>query len=108
MLERTLEINRLFDFYGSLLTGKQQFVIERYFQADWSLGEIAAELNCSRQSVHDKINRSCKKLKEFEALLGVSKKYKNRRRMLTELQDYLCEPGDIPKARRLVNELLEE
>ncbi len=108
MLERTLEINRLFDFYGPLLTEKQRFVIEQYFQKDWSLAEIATELDCSRQAIHDKIGRSCAKLREYEQLLGLRGRHEKRRRILIELRDNLQDPVDVSEMRKLLSVLLEE
>ncbi|MGH2397105.1 MAG: putative DNA-binding protein, partial [bacterium] len=44
--------NRMFDAYGRLLTTQQQRLLQRYYQDDLSLGEIAAQTRVSRQAVH--------------------------------------------------------
>ena len=44
MLDKVIEIGILFDFYGSLLTGKQQEAIQLYYYQDLSLSEIAERL----------------------------------------------------------------
>lgn len=41
-MAKNLEITVLYDFYGDLLTEKQQEVIELYYNEDLSLAEIAA------------------------------------------------------------------
>ena len=41
MLEKTNQVNLLFDFYAPLLKGKQREYLELYYLDDLSLGEIA-------------------------------------------------------------------
>lgn len=50
-LEKTNQMNALFDFYGALLTDKQQEYMQLYYGDDFSLGEIADEFNVDRKSV---------------------------------------------------------
>ena len=57
MLDKTIEISMLFDYYGKLLTDKQQKIIELYYYQDLSLGEIAENLEISRQGVYDHLNK---------------------------------------------------
>ena len=52
-LAKTNRINMLFDFYELLLTEKQQTFLKYYFHDDYSLGEIAAEFDISRQAVYE-------------------------------------------------------
>ena len=54
-MDRILEQNLLYDFYGELLTEHQQRVYEDAVYNDMSLGEIAGEQGISRQGVHDLI-----------------------------------------------------
>ena len=42
-LEKSFYINELFDLYGSLLTKKQQEIIELYYCDDLSLSEITEQ-----------------------------------------------------------------
>ena len=56
-MEKTLRMSLLFDFYGALLTERQQDVFQLYFGDDLSLGEIAEELRISRQAVYDTLRR---------------------------------------------------
>ena len=106
MLERTLEVNRLFDFYGPLLTDKQRTVIEFYFQEDLSLGEIAERIGCSRQAVHDKLNRSYEKLREYEEKLHFEAEHKKRRETLLLIKDDLEQTEGLDSVCAMLAELL--
>lgn len=70
-----VEMNVLFDFYGSLLTGKQMDIFKMYYMDDYSLGEISQELNISRQGVYDSLKRAESVLRFYEEKLGLVKKY---------------------------------
>ena len=70
-LEKTNRINLLFDFYGPLLTEKQQLFLKCYFQDDYSLGEIAADFAISRQAVYEHLKRATQMLEMYEAKLGL-------------------------------------
>ena len=53
-----LEMTLLFDYYGELLTQRQRMCFDLRHNQDLSLGEIAEELQVSRQGVHDNLNRA--------------------------------------------------
>jgi predicted DNA-binding protein YlxM (UPF0122 family) len=74
-MEPLVRAGLLFDFYGGLLTEKQRRVMELYFLEDWSLAEIAAETGVSRQAVHDLIHRSERLMEEYEAKLGLMRRF---------------------------------
>ena len=69
-----LEMTLLFDYYGSMLTDKQRECFDMRYNQDLSLGEIADELEVSRQNVHELITRSAQKLRKYEAALGSMKR----------------------------------
>ncbi len=71
LLSKLGRVMLLYDFYGSLLTSKQQEVMRLYYEHDLSLGEIAAELKISRQAVHDILKRAERSLEAYEAKLGL-------------------------------------
>ena len=52
-MEKFVERTLLYDFYGELLTKRQQQIYESVVLEDYSLSEVAEELNISRQGVHD-------------------------------------------------------
>lgn len=84
----------LFDFYGPLLTQRQQEVYDYSRSEDMSLGEIAEALGISRQAVHDNLRRTEKILEEYEAKLGLAETFlaidghvKNIRRSVSAMAD---------------------
>ncbi|MBM7644330.1 putative DNA-binding protein YlxM (UPF0122 family) [Scopulibacillus daqui] len=86
MLEKTMRVNALYDFYQLLLTAKQQQYMDLYYLNDFSLGEIAEEFHVSRQAVYDNLKRTESMLESFEEKLGLYKKYQERLKLLTELK----------------------
>ena len=65
-----IEIILLYDYYGNLLTARQQECFEMRYYQDLSLGEIGEELGISRQGVHDNIIRAEAHLQKMEAKTG--------------------------------------
>ena len=51
-MEKFVEQTLLYDFYGELLTERQQQVYESVVLEDYSLSEVAENLGISRQGVH--------------------------------------------------------
>ncbi len=79
----------LFDFYGQLLTEKQQEIYDLYFQQDLSLGEIAELHKVSRQAIYDLLKRTEETLEEYESKLGLVKKHKDSAEILKQVQKRL-------------------
>ena len=73
-MDRKVEISVLLDLYGKLLTEKQFFLLNDYYNQDLSLSEIAENENITRQAVRDNLKKGEKKLFEFEEKLGIMKK----------------------------------
>lgn len=88
MVDKIVEIGILFDFYGKLLSEKQYLTIELYYLNDLSLGEIAEELNISRQGVFDTLKRAENRLYSYEETLGLVKKFKFTREKIKIILDY--------------------
>lgn len=65
-----LEMTLLFDYYGDLLTDRQQMCIDLRHNQDLSLAEIAQELCVSRQGVHDNLSRAESLLRNMEQKTG--------------------------------------
>lgn len=89
MLEQTTEMNLLYDFYGSLLTEKQQTLLELYYLEDWSLSEIAEHQGTSRQAVFEAIKRAQATLTDLENKLSLVKKHRARQKLIAELLSQL-------------------
>ena len=73
-LEKSIYINELYDLYGSLLTEKQQKIIEMYYWDDLSLSEISEQLNISRNGVYDCLQKGIKQLENYEKVLKLHEK----------------------------------
>lgn len=69
-----VEINDLFDVYGSLLTKRQQEILQLYVQEDFSYTEISEELNISRAAVLDAVHKSIQALQRYEASIEYIKR----------------------------------
>lgn len=80
----------LFDFYGQLLTPRQQELLRAYYLDDLSLGEIAGAEHVSRQAVHDQIKRAEQSLQEFEEKLGLVAEYRRQQEALAQLRLHLA------------------
>ena len=90
-MAKDLNITILHDVYGQLLTEKQRFAIDMYYNEDLSLAEIAEEIDISRQGVRESIKQGEKHLLEYEEQLGVVKRFKNISAQLEELDTLLKE-----------------
>ncbi len=62
-------ISQLRRYYGALLTERQNDMLRLRYDDDMSYGEIAEELDVSRQAVLDGINKGEKHLEKFESAL---------------------------------------
>ncbi len=78
-MERRFYRMDLFDFYGALLTERQQEYLRLHLYEDFSLAEIGEELGISRQAVYDNIHRAEKSMEEYEAKLGLVDRYRRER-----------------------------
>ena len=79
MEDETLQKTMLFDFFGDLLTEKQQEYFDLYHNEDLSLSEIAERVGISKQGVHDMIIRAEKSLEDVEAKTGIIQKWRETR-----------------------------
>lgn len=106
------KINLLFDFYGNLLTEKQQKFIELYYGDDLSLGEIAEQFGVTRQAVHDTLKRAEQTLANYEDKLGLMGKFNSNYKSLADvlmlLDDYRggSNRDGLERARELLQSLL--
>jgi len=74
-MEKKVTLNWLLAFYGNLLTDIQWEMARLYWEEDYSLAEIAEQFSVSRQSVHDTVSRTEKKLEAWEEKLGMLRRF---------------------------------
>lgn len=99
MLDKLLRIGLLFDFYGALLTDKQQQCLEMHFSSDLSLSEIAAQLGVSRQAVYDIIHRSEQVLDVYEEKFGLVARYQQEQKDIQFIYEAIDKlPKDLHNA----------
>jgi predicted DNA-binding protein YlxM (UPF0122 family) len=103
MDERT-RLNLLYDFYGNLLTDRQQELFQHHYQYDLSLGEIAENFQISRQAVHDLLRRTIAQLNNYENRLQLLERHFQRQELLAQLDSALV-AADLTRARALTEKL---
>ncbi len=86
ILEKTLEVQALYDRYQSLLTDKQKQYFEQYYFDDFSISEISENEEVSRNAVHDLIKRTVQKLYDFEAKLHLHESALLREKVIEQIQ----------------------
>ena len=74
-MPKDMNISLLFDFYGEILTEKQQDVIDYYYNDDYSLSEISELTGISRQGVRDSIKKSEEEIYGYESKLKIVEKH---------------------------------
>ena len=106
-MEKFVERTLLYDFYGELLTERQQQIYESVVLEDYSLSEVAEEQGISRQGVHDMIRRCDKALEEYERKLHLVEKFLNIRHHVRRIRDLAAqyEDGEIAA---ISDKILEE
>jgi predicted DNA-binding protein YlxM (UPF0122 family) len=111
MLEKLGQFVLLIDFYGPLLTEKQRRILKDYYENDFSLSEIANDLNISRQAVYDLIKRAEHQLLQYEAKLGLVTKFQSTRQNLEHvcnlLEDKEIDPDRLQKAVQILRAITE-
>ncbi|MBP7177231.1 MAG: hypothetical protein KBA53_13580 [Thermoclostridium sp.] len=112
-MEECTEIAILLDFYGQLLTSRQYEILDLHYNSDFSLGEIAGQLNISRQGVYDGVKKGKEALHQFEEKLGLVKRFSKQeqtlRFVLENLQGIQPEKSDRPYGISIVlHQCIEE
>ena len=65
-MEEVLYYTELFDFYGTLLTEKQQNYFKDYYFNNLSLSEIAENYEITRNAIHNQLREAKEKLEYYE------------------------------------------
>lgn len=106
-MEKFVEQTLLYDFYGELLTERQQQVYESVVLEDYSLSEVAENLGISRQGVHDMIKRCNHTLEEYESRLNLVEKFLYIRKQVQKIKE-LAVGYNAGEITEISNKILEE
>lgn len=101
------KLSMLLDFYGQLLTENQYTCLDLHCNQDLSMGEIAQELNISRQGVYDFIKKGRERLLEYEERLGLLKRFTENNRKLKEIRELLSD-GHSREAEKKLDEVIKD
>lgn len=107
MFDKISRMNELLDFYGPLLTDKQQEVLRLHYEMDWSLAEIAEHMNITRQAVHDIDKRAETALEDYERRLGLVERFKHNQNEMKRVFALLGHTDDKEAIARAVAILRE-
>ena len=86
-MEEVLYYTELFDFYGTLLTEKQQNYFKDYYFNNLSLSEIAENYEITRNAIHNQLREVKEKLEYYEKNLQLVDKQKKTKKIYLELTD---------------------
>lgn len=87
VLQKSIELNNLYDLYQDLLTDKQKDYFESYYFDDYSITEISENKDVSRNAVHDQLKRTVKKLYDLEEKLDLNNKNKQRQIIIDKVRN---------------------
>lgn len=85
LLEKNIELNKIYDLYQELLTSKQQSYFEAYYFDDLSISEISENYEISRNAVHDQLKRTVTKLNDLEQKLKLREMKKTRKSLYDKI-----------------------
>ncbi len=122
MIEKITRMAFLLDFYGGLLTDKQQQCLDMHYNQDMSLAEIGEIFAVSRQAVHDILKRAENFLEEYEERLGLVKRFMRNREDLSLVSEKLKDisakvasfqqhsglQAEIDEMRLLIEKIIEQ
>ncbi len=103
-MEKIVERNMLYDFYGELLTPHQQEIYESIIFQDLSLSEVAELHGISRQGVHDLVRRCDKLLEGYENKLHLVERFVTLKSSVGELRE-LAREYEKSKDRSLFRQI---
>ena len=96
-MDKVIYLINLFDYYGELLTEKQQSYFKDYYFDNLTLSEIAENKCVSRNAAYKQIKETENKLIHYEEIL---KQYQNSKKIKEIIKDL------DPKLKKQIEELL--
>lgn len=85
IIER-VRVDILVNYYGKMLTEKQQKIMAMYIDNNLSLAEVSEELDISRQAVKDAVDNSIAALNNMEEKLGFIARDEKLRHEITNFE----------------------
>ena len=116
-MERIVEQNLLYDFYGELLTEHQKEIFGEHVLNDMTPTEIAADYGITRQAAYDMIRRCNKILEGYENRLQLVRKFLMTKEKVKEIhtlsqrilhEDKEQMKKDIEQIEYVSNRILED
>ncbi len=89
MFEKNLNISLLLDFYGDILSKRQNEMLDMYYNEDLSLSEIAEKFEISRQGVRSVLKKGETILIEMEEKLKLVDRFSKMLEKSAEIADEL-------------------
>ncbi|MBQ7581306.1 MAG: DNA-binding protein [Lachnospiraceae bacterium] len=90
-MEKIIERNLLYDFYGELLNEHQKQIYEDSAYGDLSLSELADTYEISRQGVHDLLKRCDRQLMAYEEKLHLISRFREVKALTGEIREIVKE-----------------
>ena len=103
-LKEIVELTRLYDVYGPLLSDHKREIFESYVLDNYSLGEIADQVGLSRQGVRDIVKRCSKELQVAEEKLGFLKKMDS----ITDRLEEASKKTDEPEIMKILDAVISD
>ncbi len=85
MFEKNLNISLLLDFYGDILSQRQNEMLNMYYNEDCSLAEIAENFSISRQGVRSVLKKGENILIDMENNLQLASRFMKMRDKSSEI-----------------------
>ncbi len=109
---KDFSISMLLDFYSTLLSDSQRTCLELYYYEDYSLAEIAENVDMSRQGVLSNIKKGETVLRNYESKLSLAKQFSENEILINEIHrslGALCESHpDIKPDIGLIEDKLQQ
>jgi len=90
-MDNRIYLINLYDYYGELLTEKQQNYFEDYYFNNYSLSEISENYNVSRNAIFKQLKEVVNKLSNYEEKLELYGKSLKIKEIISNFDDKIKE-----------------
>jgi hypothetical protein len=102
-MDEKVKISILLEIYGRLLTEKQYQYMNDYYNEDLSLSEIAENEDITRQAVMRILQKTVKKLEEYEEKLKILEKELKIKHQVDELKKQIQDNNNIKNIEKILD-----